>query len=69
VKADIVDGDHVRMVERAAEPGLLLEASDELRISGEWLVHYLEGDVASESSVRRPITSAMPPEPRAATTF
>ena len=55
VESDVVDGDEVRVVERPGESRLLLEAPHQLRVTGEGFVDDLEGDVAPEPGVSRPV--------------
>jgi hypothetical protein len=55
VRAHVVDGEDVRMVERGDGTSLALEQAETLRIPAELLREHLDGDVASEAGVPGPI--------------
>ena len=57
---DLVDRDDVGMGEGGGGAGLALEAPEPLGIGGEVLGQHLDGDVASEPRVPRPIDLAHP---------
>ena len=54
VRADVVDGEHIGVVERARRPRFLLEAAEPVRASRERLWKDLERDVAAEARVVSP---------------
>jgi hypothetical protein len=60
VRADIVDGEDVRMVEGAGNPGLLLEAAEPLGI-GDFLGENLDRDLALQARVTGAVDLAHAP--------
>jgi hypothetical protein len=63
VRADVEDGQDVRVVERGDCPGLALEALQPLRVRGHVGGKYLDRHLAPETRVPRPVDLAHPASP------
>jgi hypothetical protein len=58
VRAHVVDGEDVRVVERARGPRLLLEAAETVRTARRRLRQHLDGDLTAEPRVPRAVDLA-----------